>query len=274
VAECGWPLSGCRLPVAFALNLVLQVAALAWFELPRLRKLLSMLASTCVQSRVRYRMIPIRGGPHERALRTWLDLCRSVQAEATSWRRAAFASTALSALLGTPLAWVAVRQSVTPYIVEVDRVQPASAVNSAMQPVVPSDAQIAFFLARFIGNVRSLSLDPVVVRTNWFDALDYVSEGAGQTLDRYAHEAAPFARIGAQAVTVELIYVVRASADSFEMRWRERSYQGGTLTRTESFTAVATIAVNAVAGTNPNRNPIGLYIRALDWVADLSPHRT
>ena len=113
-----------------------------------------------------------------------------------------------------------------------------------------------------------------MVRANWFDALDYVTDGAVQTLDRYARAAAPFARIGAQAVFVELIYVVRASADTFEMRWKERSYQGGTLTRTESFTGVATIAFNAAAGTNPSRNPIGLYIRAFDWATDVGPHRT
>jgi type IV secretory pathway TrbF-like protein len=165
-------------------------------------------------------------------------------------------------------------QSVTPYVIEVDHAQPPIALNSAMQTVVPSDAEIAYFLARFIRNVRSLSLDPIVVRANWVDALDYVTDGAAQTLNRHARDAVPFAKIGAQAVTVEMIYVVRASGDSFEMRWRERSYQGGVLTRTENFTGVATIMFNTAAGANPSRNPLGLYIRALDWAADLGPQRT
>jgi len=71
-----------------------------------------------------------------------------------------------------------------------------------------------------------------------------------------------------------VIYVVRASTDSFEIRWRERSYQGGVLTRIDSFTGMASIVFNFAAAANPSKNPLGLYIRALDWAADLSPHRT
>ena len=34
----------------------------------------------------------------------------------------------------------------------------------------PSDEQIAYFLGRFITAVRSLSIDPVVVRQGWLEA--------------------------------------------------------------------------------------------------------
>ena len=260
--------------VAFGLNLVLQVAALAWFELPRIRKLLSIPASTCIGNRVRHQTASTPAGPYQRALRVWLGLCEAARAEATSWRRAALGSAALSALLAGTLVWTAARQSVISHVIDLDRVHTANILHSLMQPVAPSDAQIAYFLGRFVSNVRSLSLDPIVVRANWLEAFDYATEDAVLTLNNYARDADPFAKIGAQAVIVEVMYVVRASTDSFEIRWRERSYQGGILTRIDSFTGMASIVFNFAAGTNPGKNPLGLYIRALDWAADLSAHRT
>ena len=88
----------------------------------------------------------------------------------------------------------------------------------------PSDAQIAHFLARFVENVRSLSIDPVVVRANWLRAYDYVTDRGAQTLNEYARQADPFGKIGAKTATVEVISVVRASGDSFEVRWKESTY--------------------------------------------------
>jgi type IV secretion system protein VirB5 len=134
--------------------------------------------------------------------------------QATNWRLAALGSTALSALLALTLAIAAGRASVTPYIVEVDRLHDARAINA--DPGVPSDAQIAYFLARFVNNVLSLSVDPIVVRANWLDAPNYVTDRGAQTLNDYARDADPFTKIGIQAITVEVIYVVRASSDSFE----------------------------------------------------------
>jgi len=48
--------------------------------------------------------------------------------------------------------------------------------------------QIAYFLARFVSNIRSLSVDPIVVRSNWLDALNYVTDRGAQTLNGYARD--------------------------------------------------------------------------------------
>jgi len=190
--------------------------------------------------------------------------------QATNWRLAALGSTGLSALLALTLTIAAGRASVTPYIIEVDRLHDAHAVHAA--PGAPSDAQIAYFLARFVSNIRSLSVDPIVVRSNWLDALNYVTDRGAQTLNDYARDADPFTKIGVRAITVEVIYVVRASSDSFEIRWREQTYQDGTIVKTETFTSVATIILSfRPTDESMSKNPLGLYIRALNWSADLGP---
>ena len=123
-----------------------------------------------------------------------------------------------------------------PYVVEVDRLGEVRAVGPALEAYQPSDAQIAHFLARFIENVRSLSIDPVIVRTNWLRAYDFVTDRGAQALNEYAREADPFTKIGSRTVTAEVTSVVRASSDSFEIRWKENTYENGAIAKTERFT--------------------------------------
>jgi type IV secretion system protein TrbF len=53
--------------------------------------------------------------------------------------------------------------TVTPRVIEVDRLGQAQAVSAATADYRPTDPQIAWHLARFIGNVRGIPADPVIV---------------------------------------------------------------------------------------------------------------
>ncbi len=116
-------------------------------------------------------------------------------------------------------------------------------VVPAVQAYRPSDAQIAWHLARFIENVRGLSIDPVVVRRNWLRAYDFATSRAAVTLNDYARENDPFSRVGERTVTVEVTSVVRSSESSFDVRWREQSFENGALDTTARYTAVLTVVL-------------------------------
>ena len=60
-------------------------------------------------------------------------------------------------------------------------------------------------------------------------------------LNEYARDEDPFTKIGLRTVTVEVIYVVRTSNDSFEISWKERTYQGGASVKTDRFTGIANL---------------------------------
>ena len=75
----------------------------------------------------------------------------------------------------------------------------ARAVGPAVETYKPSDAQIAFHLARFVDNVRSLSIDPVVVRQSWLTAYDFVTDKAAVTLNEYARRTTRSPRSAAKA---------------------------------------------------------------------------
>ncbi len=219
---------------------------------------------------VRYGETPEPVTPYQKAAQVWDERLGSARVQARNWRLAALGLIGLAVLLSATLAITIARSGVVPYVVEVDRLGEVRPVGPAIEPYRPSDAQIAHFLARFIENVRSLSIDPVVVRANWLRAYDFVTDRGAQTLNDYARVADPFAKIGARTATVEVISVVRASGDSFEIRWKESTYENGAVAKVERFTGVATVILKTPTTREMLRkNPLGLFVHSLNWSRDL-----
>jgi type IV secretion system protein TrbF len=165
--------------------------------------------------------------PYQKAAQVWDQRIGSARVQARNWRLMAFGCLGLVGGLGLQLAVLSTTSRVTPYVVEVERDGAIRAVAPAVEHYDPSDAQIASELARFIENVRGISIDPVVVKQNWLKAYDYATDRAAQTLNDYAREHDPFAKIGTRSVTVEIASVVRASPSSFQLRWREKAFENG-----------------------------------------------
>jgi type IV secretory pathway TrbF-like protein len=219
---------------------------------------------------VRYGDTPDPVTPYQKAAQVWDGRLGSARVQARNWRLAALGMIGLSLVLALTLTITVAGSGIVPYVVEVDRLGEVRTVGPAIEPYRPSDAQIAHFLARFIENVRSLSIDPVVVRANWLRAYDYVTDRGAQTLNDYAREADPFGKIGARTAAVEVTSVVRASGDSFEIRWKESTYENGAVAKVERFTGVVTIILKSP--TTPEvlrKNPLGLFVHSLNWSRDL-----
>jgi type IV secretory pathway TrbF-like protein len=143
-------------------------------------------------------------------------------------------------------------------------------VAPAVADYRPTDPQIAWHLARFIEEVRSIPADPVVLRQNWLDAYDYVTSKGAVVLDDYARHSDPFAQIGKSQVAVDVASVIRASDDSFRVAWIERHYVDDVLTGTERWSAILTIVVKTPDNADQlNKNPLGVYVHALNWSKDL-----
>ena len=158
---------------------------------------------------------------------------------------------------------------VTPYVVELTGEGAVRAVGPAEGHYEPTDAQIAYHLAEFVKNTRSISIDPVVVRQNWLRAYAYATDRAAATLNDYARDNDPFADVGRRSVSVDVLSVVRASDDSFTVRWRETAYRNGTETGQSMHTGVFSIVINPPRTEEVLRaNPLGLYVHGLNWSKD------
>ena len=209
--------------------------------------------------------------PYQRAAQVWDERMGSARVQARNWRLAAFASLLLALALAVGLIWQSTRSIITPYVVEVDQQGAVRAVGPAQQSYEPTDAQIAYHLANFIRNVRSISIDPIVVRQNWLKAYDYATDRAALTLNDYARENDPFAQIGRRSVAVEITSVVRSSNDSFDVRWRETAYQNGQPDGSETYTAVLSIILETPDTAELiHKNPLGVYVHGINWSKDLT----
>ena len=218
----------------------------------------------------RYGRTPEPATPYQRAGQLWDERIGSARVQARNWRLMAFGGLLLSTGLSAGLVWQSMQSRVLPYVVEVDALGEARAVAPVGADYRPTDPQVAWHLGRFITNVRSVSLDPVLMRQNWLSAYDHVTERASRFLGDHARSADPFAQVGTRTVSVQVTSVVRASDRSFQVKWTETAYERGSLAGTSRWTAILTVIVKAPASAETLRkNPLGLYVDAVDWSREL-----
>ena len=225
---------------------------------------------TFKRSTLRYGETPEPVTPYQKAAQVWDERIGSSRVQARNWRLMALGSLLLAIILAAVLLWIGRTGSATPYVVEVDAQGGARAVGLAAETYRPSDAQIAFHLARFVDNVRSLSIDPVVVRQNWLKAYDFVTDKAAVTLNEYARENDPFAKVGRETVAIEVTSVVRASEASFQVRWLERIFEGGAVKDTRRLTGLfSTVIAPPRTVELVRKNPLGIYVHTFNWSQDV-----
>ncbi|WP_398494395.1 conjugal transfer protein TrbF [Variovorax sp.] len=219
---------------------------------------------------VRYSQTPEPVTPYQAAAQAWDQRLGSARVQARNWRLMAFGCLSLALVMAGGLVWRSAQSIVTPYVVEVDHAGQVRAVGEAAAPYKPVDAQIAFHLARFITAVRSLPIDPVVVRQNWLEAYDYTTDKGAAVLNDHARANDPFSRIGQQSVAVQVTSVVRASEASFQVRWTERRYVNGEAAGLERWTGVLSVVLQAPRTEERlRRNPLGIYVNGLSWSREL-----
>lgn len=208
--------------------------------------------------------------PYQKASQVWDERIGSARVQARNWRLIAFGNLGLAAGLATALVWQATRGTIVPWVVQVDQVGQAQTVAPAIADYKPTDGQIAWHLARFVEQVRSIAIDPVVVRQNWLAAYDFVTDRGALALNDYARSNDPFAKVGKIQTSVEVSSVIRASADSFRIAWTERRYENASLAATERWSAIVTVVIAPPNNADRLRkNPLGIFIHAINWSKEL-----
>jgi type IV secretion system protein VirB5 len=219
---------------------------------------------------VRYGKTPQPETPYQRAAQVWDERIGSARVQARNWRLMAFGCLLLSTGLSAGLVWQSARGTIVPWVVQVDKLGEAQAVAPAVADYQPTDPQIAWHLARFIEQVRSVPVDPIIVRQNWLRAYDFTTDRGALALNDHARANDPFAKVGKQQVAVEVSSVIRASPDSFRVAWTERRYENGSLAATERWTAILTVVIQPPRDAERLRkNPLGIFVNAINWSKEL-----
>ena len=220
---------------------------------------------------VHYGKTPEPETPYQKAAQVWDDRIGSARVHAKNWRYMAFGSLILSAGFAGALVIQSARGTVVPWVVQVDKLGQAQSIAPATADYRPTDPQIAWHLARFIEQVRSIPADPIIVRQNWLRAYEWTTDRGAGALNDYARTNDPFTKVGKQQIAVDVSSVIRASPDSFRVAWTERQFENGVLARTERWTAILTITLQPPRDAERLKaNPLGIYVNAINWSRELS----
>lgn len=220
---------------------------------------------------VRYGKTPQPETPYQRAAQVWDERIGSARVQAKNWRLMAFGSLVLAGGFASAVVWQSTRGTVVPWVVQVDKFGEAQAVAPAVADYRPTDPQIAWHLAHFIEQVRSIPADPVIVRQNWLRAYGYTTDRGAVSLNDYARLNDPFPKVGKIQIAIEISSVIRASPDSFRVAWIESRYENGSLASTERWAAVLTIITQQPRDADRLKaNPLGVYVNAINWSKELS----
>lgn len=207
--------------------------------------------------------------PYLDARREWNERYGDYIAQAHTWRLAAFASLAISALAVGGLAWMATQSKVTPYIVEVNGLGDAVPVSIAEKAARPDARIIRAQLARWITNVRSVYLDAAAERQaiDQAYAMTIRRSPAFQTLVDYHKANDPFTRAQTESATVQVESVLPLTESSWRLEWREevRNREGQV---TSHLNWQAVVAVSVIPPEDARQvliNPMGVYVNAISW---------
>ena len=262
---------------AFLLVATIQCVALIWFILPASKVPIHPFSYiTCwTATSDRYRRQLNAVSLYDKAIEAWEDRLRAARTQIASWRLVALGSITATFLLSVTFIRTASDSVVIPYAIAVERLGTIHAADYVKQSYRPLDALIAYFIARFFEDIRSLSMDPVVVYSRWHRAYHYLTERGARTLNDYAVKTDPFSKIGIRTTAVEIVSIVRASANSFDARWKEITREKQGQLRAEQFTGAVTIVFKTSDIPEMRRdNPLGLYIHGLNWSRDFRDEDT
>lgn len=209
--------------------------------------------------------------PYQRAGQVWDDRMGLSLAHARNWRRIAFANLLLAAGLGAGW-WTQARQAVVrPYVVEVSDWGETQRITALDGRYRPTEAQTAHALAEWIRDVRGKSTDAVVIRQNWLQAYDLVAPKAAAFLNAEAQANDPFAEVGREAVNVEVLNVVRRTARTYDLQWRETRFVNGQEAGRQRWRALITLRIQPPRTEQElMKNPLGIRIEDIAWTPDAS----
>ncbi len=209
--------------------------------------------------------------PYLDARREWNERYGSYVAQARNWRAAAFFALVLAAGAVAGLVKIASQSQIVPYIVRVDKLGNAAAVDRADRAgsFKPDNQLIVASLARWIADIRSVYTDAGAQRVILKEAYAMVNErGEGYSkLNEYMRAHDPFKRAQNETVIAEVESVLPLSADSWRIEWREETRQrDGSAPQTQHWQATVAIAINPPSGEATIRlNPLGIYINSFNW---------
>jgi type IV secretion system protein TrbF len=208
--------------------------------------------------------------PYKKAAQEWDVRMGRAVVQAKNWRLATFASLATNVVALGGMIYLGAQPKAVPHIIEVDKLGAPNYVGPAGESgksYKPSEASLRYHLRRFVDQTRSVSSDAAVLKRNWLDAYNLITQNAANQLNAYAQKAEPFKRIVNERVSVDVLSTVQISRDTWQVDWREDSWDksGNQLGSTVWRGTFRVIVKPPTTDEQLAVNPIGLLIDEFHW---------
>ena len=188
---------------------------------------------------------------------------------AANWRLIAFAAIGLSVFLGGGLIYASSQPAAVPYYVDVDATGAAIGVAKANQNYEVQEKSIEYFLGQTIIKTRMVPKDVVQYRRNGEEAKYFYTKNGEKKLSDLMKSESPLDDIKHQRATdVELIGITKETGkgDNYQIRWKEKVYNGQELESENTMTAFVSVKLSQPKTEKQiQHNPFGIYIDDISW---------
>ena len=204
------------------------------------------------------------------ARREWNERYGDYIAQANSWRLIAIAALGVAAVAVAGNVWQSAQSRVQPFVVEVDKLGDALAIQRADVASPIPVGVIRAQLARYIQNVRTVSIDVQAERAFINEAYAMVDKNSGALTFLNEHFAAndPFKRASTETVTAHVESVLPLpGGKTWRVEWREDTLaRDGRPEFSKHWEATLTISLNPPSTeAGVLANPTGLFVEACSW---------
>lgn len=205
--------------------------------------------------------------PYQSAHQVWDERLGSARAQVTRWQLAAGAFFLLTLLAIYGLIVQSQKALVTAYIVEVDTTGTPRVVQYARERFQPTRAMMQHQAREFLTAIRSLPTDAMVARKQWLWAYGQVTERGKRLLGEKVREYTLLDELGKKIVQVEMQRVIPVSDTSFDVTWREVTYDPkGQLVLSEVYSGLVTLMLRPpTTDADILSNPLGVWVDGFSW---------
>ena len=214
--------------------------------------------------------------PFLNSRRSWNEHVGSVVSSRQAWQTVGILSllVALASVVG--VVYIGSQSKFIPYVIEVDRLGQAVAVQPAQTAEPANERVIHAYVAAFINDARQVTPDIALQRAAIFRVYAMLSGNDPATLEMNQFlngnpELNPFKRAEKETVAVQIESVMRQTPESWQVDWVEtvRDRQGTVKMPPFHMRALLTVYLEpptpATTEEQIRKNPLGIYIKDFRW---------
>ena len=218
----------------------------------------------------------IEDNPYLNARRSWNEHVGSVVSSRQAWQIVGILSLliALAAVCG--VVYIGSQSKFVPYVIEVDKLGQAVAVQPAQTASPTNERVIHAYLAAFVSDARQVTPDIAMQRAAIFRVYAMLSNNDPATLEMNQWlngdpNSNPFKRAEKETVGVQIDSVIRQTPESWQIDWVEtvRDRQGVVTIQPFHMRALVTVYLvpptQATTEDQIRKNPMGIFVKDFRW---------